>query len=179
VRRQKLTTFTVASLRKWVGQSCDTSERAWLIRCGVGVPAHWPRSRQLRHDLTLTLLHLPYLLLHIPINTSQPQLSSSCQIPFLLEPAATGLPLPLSPLPPHCCEWSASLARYGDHQRARHAGHAHRGQDPVSRPDQEVQAAAEGPRRACAAREGRWSPPASSLRRKCQHDNQRRSSEPL
>jgi hypothetical protein len=94
---------------------------------------------------------------------------SSSSTPSTLSRALLSLPTParqrvcsrrlllgLRPIPnPRPITSSAALARHGCHDLCpRHPRHAHRHQDPVPRPDQEAQAAPQGPRRPCPSPQG-------------------------
>jgi hypothetical protein len=94
---------------------------------------------------------------------------SSSSTPSTLSRALLSLPTParqrvcsrrlllgLRPIPsPRLITSSAALARHGCHHLCpRHPRYAHRHQDPVPRPDQEAQAAPQGPRRPCPSPQG-------------------------
>jgi hypothetical protein len=94
---------------------------------------------------------------------------SSSSTPSTLSRALLSLPTParqrvcsrrlllgLRPIPsPRPITSSAALARHGCHDLCpRHPRHAHRHQDPVPRPDQEAQAAPQGPRCPCPPPQG-------------------------
>lgn len=108
---------------------------------------HLLRSRQLpatspryRHPLDSPSTLLQHNLLQV--------LHPSCRVSRWRPCSRSTFSTLLHPLP-----WSASLVHHGD-QCTRDAGHAHRSQDLVSRPDEEVQAAAKGSWCSCAPREG-------------------------